>query len=530
MSDSTTIVLAEVKPVGESAVLSTTQKRAQAFAHLDDAKLGWFHLRATLVAGVGFFTDAYDIFVISLAMPMIYRVWYPDVDFVKTHPHLDALVKASTNWGNFIGQIAFGYLGDKLGRKQMYGVELIIMIVCTVGSALSASTLRGMDVLTMLAIWRFFLGIGIGGDYPMSAIITSEFANVKHRGMLMAAVFAMQGVGILVGGIMTIVFLAAFESHIRNDILMLDYVWRFMLGFGVVPAIFAIYFRLTIPETPRFTVDVVGDEDKAVRDVARVLEMNKTLDLSSTWVEPEKPDSKDIDPVKTNTVKQSDASSFMAHFGQWKNARVLIGTAYTWFALDIAWYGLSLNQATILTAINFNGANAKSPYEQFFQKAVGAVIINLMGTVPGYWVTVATIEKLGRKPIQYMGFAVITVCLLILAIFWDFMLSHTTYFIVVYTISQFFFNFGPNTTTFVVPGEVFPTRWRSTGHGLSAAAGKLGAIIGVQAVGPYFTENARAVLYTFAVVMATGCAATYLIPETKGKTLEELSDEIEMDA
>ncbi|KAL2915949.1 hypothetical protein HK105_204372 [Polyrhizophydium stewartii] len=92
----------------------------------------------------------------------------------------------------------------------------------------------------------------------------------------------------------------------------------------------------------------------------------------------------------------------------------------------------------------------------------------------------------------------------------------------------FFFNFGPNSTTFVVPGEVFPTRWRSTGHGLSAAAGKIGAIIGVQAVGPNFNNNPQLVIYVFAAVMATGFLATMLIPETKGKTLEELSNEDEV--
>ncbi|KAJ1342486.1 hypothetical protein BSLG_002928 [Batrachochytrium salamandrivorans] len=500
MTNESKVDMADCKLGDLSTELTAAQRRAQAFSHLDDAKLGWFHLRAVLVSGVGFFTDAYDIFVISLALPMIYAVWYPNVNVVKVHPHLDGLVKASTNWGNFVGQLAFGYLGDKLGRKKMYGVELIIMIVCTIGSALAASSVRGIDVLAMLAIWRFFLGIGIGGDYPMSAIITSEFANVKHRGMMMAAVFAMQGIGILIGGIVTVITLAAFETLLRKDILMLDYVWRII-----------------------YTVDVVGDEEKAQRDMVRVLEMNEVADVSSSWVPTESPQGICCYCYNRKAV-ESDGSNFIAYFGQWKHAKVLFGTAYCWFALDIAWYGLSLNQATILTAINYSGAGVSHQYERFYQTAVGAVLISLMGTVPGYWVTVATIERLGRKPIQYLGFAVITVCLLILAIFWDFMLKNTTYFIVVYTIAQFFFNFGPNSTTFVVPGEVFPTRWRSTGHGLSAAAGKLGAIIGVQVVGPFFTEHSQAVLITFAVVMATGFAATYFIPETKGKTLEELSE------
>ncbi|KAJ3203049.1 Inorganic phosphate transporter pho84, partial [Entophlyctis luteolus] len=133
--------------------------------------------------------------------------------------------------------------------------------------------------------------------------------------------------------------------------------------------------------------------------------------------------------------------------------------------------------------------------------------------------------KLGRKPIQYVGFGVITICLAILAAMWNTLSAQSTPFLVIFTIAQFFFQFGPNTTTFVVPGEVFPTRFRSTGHGISAACGKIGAILGVQAVGPIFSTNAQLVLAIFAAIMFTGILATVLIPETKGKTLEELSNE-----
>ncbi|RKO92433.1 major facilitator superfamily domain-containing protein [Blyttiomyces helicus] len=494
---------------------SAVQKRANAFASLDEAKLGWFHMRAVLVSGVGFFADAYDIFVIGLVLPMIYRYY----------PHMDALVKAATSWGNLVGQLGFGYLGDKLGRKKMYGVELIIMIVCTIGQCFSANAIRGFGVLTILGIWRFFLGVGIGGDYPMSAVITSEFANVRYRGMMLSAVFAMQGVGILCGGLVTLAALAAFQDQISRDYTYLDYVWRIALGCGVLPAIGAIYFRLTIPETPRYTVDVIGDAEKAESDVEKVLAMNNVRNITSNWKAPEENSA----PERRVHVKKNDAGNFSDYFGQWKNFKILLGTAYCWFALDIAWYGLSLNQSVVLGLINYGGKGDPNQYEVFRHKAIGNVIIACLGTVPGYWVTVATIERIGRKPIQIVGFAVITVCLAVLAARWDTISLQETNFLIVFTIAQFFFNFGPNTTTFVYPGEVFPTRWRSTGHGISAAAGKVGAILGVQAVGPYFTTNAKIVLWTFAVIMATGVPATYfLLPETKGKTLEELSGEDEV--
>jgi PHS family inorganic phosphate transporter-like MFS transporter len=158
---------------------TVSQRRSNAFAHLNDAKLGWFHFRAVLVSGVGFFTDAYDIFVIGQALPIIYQLYYPvnngiytfpdgntvhldasnsASNFIAENPHVDALLKASTNWGNLIGQLGFGYLGDRLGRKKMYGVELIIMIVCTLGSAMAGSAVRGASILVFIGIWRFCLG------------------------------------------------------------------------------------------------------------------------------------------------------------------------------------------------------------------------------------------------------------------------------------------------------------------------------------------------------------------------------------
>ncbi len=125
--------------------------------------------------------------------------------------YIDTLVKASGQIGTLIGQILFGILADRVGRKRMYGVELMIMITATCASALSGNLVSGFSIFTVLGIWRIILGLGIGGDYPLSAIITSEFATTKHRGAMMAAVFAMQGFGILTGCIVAIILLSIFK-------------------------------------------------------------------------------------------------------------------------------------------------------------------------------------------------------------------------------------------------------------------------------------------------------------------------------
>ena len=157
-----------------------------------------------------------------------------------------------------------------------------------------------------------------------------------------------------------------------------------------------------------------------------------------------------------------------------------------------------------------------------------------MGTVPGYWVTVALIEVLGRKKIQIIGFIGLGVTLLVLGVAYNQVKTASiTAFIVIFTLMQFFQNFGPNATTFVIPGEVFPTRYRSTAHGISAASGKLGAIIssaGLFQLKDIGGKNAQVptLLIIFSGFMVIGLIFTFLLPETKGKSLEELSNDEEI--
>ncbi|KAK9663429.1 hypothetical protein K7432_018103 [Basidiobolus ranarum] len=135
-----------------------------------------------------------------------------------------------------------------------------------------------------------------------------------------------------------------------------------------------------------------------------------------------------------------------------------------------------------------------------------------------------------------MGFMMLTIIFVILSAgFEKIRDTALALFIALFTLAQFFFNFGPNTTTFVLPSEVFPTRFRSTAHGISAASGKLGAIIAtfgfnqLVEIGGADGEHAflPQTLGIFAGIMFLGFLTTFWIPETKGKSLEEICDEIE---
>lgn len=175
-------------------------------------------------------------------------------------------------------------------------------------------------------------------------------------------------------------------------------------------------------------------------------------------------------------------------------------------------------------------------YHKLYNQAVGMIILTAAGSLPGYWTAVFTIDTVGRKPLQVLGFLLLTVVFSVLGFRLNYLSEGAM--LALYIVGQFLFNAGPNTTTFVVPGECFPTRYRSTGHGLSAAMGKIGAIV-AQGISIPLLRNGQVagcignacspyldrLLKLFALFMLLGTLVSLLIPETKGLTLEELSGE-----
>ncbi|KAI1799865.1 phosphate permease [Daldinia bambusicola] len=510
------------------------ERRRLALAEIDKAPFGWYHVRACIVAGIGFFTDSYDIFAVSLLNTMLGIVYYPQLGKLPTSS--DNAIKLSTSAGTVVGQLVFGWLADHVGRKRMYGLELIIIIFATLGQALSSGS-PSVNIVGLIIFWRVLLGVGIGGDYPLSSIITSEFATTKWRGAMMGAVFAMQGIGQLVCAFVMLFVTLGFKEALSVAAkttecdgycaVAVDKMWRTLIGFGAVPACIALYYRLTIPETPRYTFDIGRDVEKAADDVKAYISGKREGH----------PD--DIARIQARdaaqaqmTVPKASWSDFCRHYSIPKNGLLLFGTAGSWFMLDVAFYGLSLNNAVILEVIGYSTKNAKNTYEILYNTAIGNLIIVLAGAVPGYWVSVATLDTLGRKTIQMGGFIILTILFVVMGFAYNHISSNGL--LAIYVLAQFFFNFGPNMTTFIVPGEVFPTRYRSTSHGISAASGKVGSIIGQGAISILRTRGATKdndapwmdhVLEIYALFMLLGIVTTVFIPETKRKTLEELSGE-----
>ncbi|KAL6866879.1 major facilitator superfamily domain-containing protein [Trichoderma novae-zelandiae] len=530
-----------------SHITDPNLRRRLALSEIDKVPFGLYHVRAVLVAGAGFFLDSYDIFAINLITSLLGLVFYSGDNHVNGYggnggilpDSVNQALKASTSGGIVLGMLVFGLLADTLGRRRMYGVELIIITIGTFGCAL-ASPSPTISAAGLLVFWRVMMGIGIGGDYPLSSVITSEFAPTRWRGAMMAAVFSMQGLGQLLAAIVALVTTVAFKSHYINisaegacDLACreaADRSWRIIVGFGAVPACLALYYRITIPETPRYTFDIQNDIEKADADIRAYVSSKSKSDYSIKRAR-----SGTLTTEQSLDLPAASWPDVISYFGTWRNFKVLLGTTMSWFFLDLAYYGLGLNNSLVLSAIGY--ANGRTLYHKLYNQAVGMIILACAGSIPGYWAAVFTIDSVGRKPLQFVGFLLLTVIFCVLGFCFD-SLSETA-MLVLYIVAQFLFNAGPNTTTFIIPGECFPTRYRSTGHGLSAAAGKLGAIVAQVISIPILNKDAPAdcqggtscsphlnrLLQLFALFMFLGTIVSLLVPETKGLTLEELSGE-----
>jgi len=441
---------------------------------LNEAPRSRFHRRTVLVSGVGFFTDAYDLFVISTVATIVATQW-----------HLSTLqtswVTGSAVLGAFLGAVVFGRIADVLGRKQVYTIVAAIMILGALASAVAPG-------FVWLVVARFVLGLGIGGDYPVSAVLMSEYSNRKDRGRLVGMVFSMQALGLIVGPLVGLLLLTSGMSHSMT--------WRIMLALGAVPAAAVIYLRAKMPESPRFKAQVQGRSEQAGRDIAAY-----------------------SDGVVETSAASAQGTQRM-RLGQFlrnrRMALLLVGTAGSWFLFDYAYYGNTLSLPAILKQVD-----STASLETKLLWTLGMFVVF---AVPGYIVAVLTMDRIGHRRLQFIGFAVMAAAFLTLAGF-EHLTTSVAPFLAIFGLSYFFVEFGPNMTTFVLPSEVFPVSMRTTGHGIAAGVGKLGAFVGVFVV-PQLQKHygLRGMLVIAGSAAALGFLLTTILPEPARRNLEEFSD------
>jgi MFS family permease len=424
------------------------------FAHLDDSGITREHWKIMFISGMGFFTDAYDLFIIGVVMHLLRAEWH-------TSPLAEGLVTSTALLASAVGAVLFGRVADMLGRKRIYGYEVLVLSAGAIASAFSPN-------IWWLIGFRIILGVGIGGDYPVSSTIMSEFSGKKHRGMMVSLVFAMQAAGLIVGPLLAALLLVINLDH--------DLVWRLLLAFGAVPAMAVFQMRRHLAETPRFQMGASQQSGQ----------------------------------------KATFAEGFQRLLAR-RDLRVrLLGASLAWFLMDFAYYGNTVSSPMVLHAI--------APTDNLLTQTLTQLAVFAAAAVPGYFVAAAMIDRIGRKPIQLLGFFMMGASFLAMALIPG--IEKLLYpLLIIYGISYFFTEFGPNATTFVYPAELFPVEGRTTGHGIASAAGKIGGFAGVFTFPLLMAwHGLLSAEMSAAIASVLGLVVTLvMLPETNGRSLEELS-------
>ncbi|KAI1381220.1 MFS general substrate transporter [Hypoxylon crocopeplum] len=469
---------------------------------IDQPGLDGFQWKVWLVAASGFFTTSYSIFAVNVISPSLSYV-YPECSRGWTINSL--AINLTTLTGTMIGMLIFGHLADRYGRKAVYGLELSIIVVATVGmTTASSGHMNSMNIYGWISFWRAMLGIGLGAEYPLSAIIVAEWSSTKSRGKMIAAVFLMQSLGQLAAYALGLAILDGISnnfglSHAETsyDIAspVIDIVWRTTIGIGALPALISLFLRRIIPETPHYLAEKEKVED-AVEAVGLIYPVDATLQLT---------DQIGLAPPKrslekgwwSSTAEYIDGmKEYLAEKGRW---RALLGVMATWWILDLAYYGLGLDNPrtistiwlsephdTSLDEVGCNNATWSADpaqpnitiYEMLRQDSVRNIMTISSGALPGSIIILLAIDYLPRT--TWMGWMFVALAGLFAinggTFFVTFETEQHALTVTLYVLAQVIFNLGPNTITFMLPAELFATKYRGTFYGLAAASGKLGAI------------------------------------------------------
>jgi MFS family permease len=402
--------------------------------HLDDTPFTRTQRKVWILSAMGVLLDGFDFFIIGVALPLIAH------DF-----HMNAatkgLVAVAAVAGAFFGALAFGQVADRVGRKGMFLVDIILFVVFSAASAVAWNP-------ASLIAFRFILGIGIGADYPIGVSYIAECVPTRLRGRLLVGAFAFQALGSLLG---VLVGLAILKLDPTLN------AWRVMLAFGVLPAVVVVLMRNGLPESVRWHL-ARGNYEKASRAASALLEFPVTLN-------------------EKNSPKVEHRLSFSSLFKK-RYLRRTVFASVPWFLQDISTYGIGIFTPTILAAMSFGGGS------NFIAKDMGATdgaaVIDLL-LVVGFMLAIVLVRRVSRVALQIVCFLGMALGLLMAAasslypvhsggqvemIFGGFMVFNAL------------MNMGPNSTTYLLSGETFPTSIRATGAGFAASMAKLGAVLG----------------------------------------------------
>ncbi len=433
------------------------------------------HWMLWLITGAGFALDGFDLFIIGVALPLLLEQF----KFLNSDPFLLGLLAAAAPIGAIVGASVFGRLTDILGRKFILILNMFIFIIFSILCGVAWS-------VWSLIIFRFIAGIGIGGEYPVNSSYIAELIPKKHRKRMQVGNFSFQAIGAVAGALLGVIIL---------ELMPYVWTWRIMLGIPAVFSLILLFFRMKMPESPRWLA-ARGEMKKASKTLSIITDDNK------------------IRLNKHKTIESKFTDIFKPQF-----LKLTILSAVPWFLMDIAFYGIGIFTPIILSKI-FKG-NVHSFIEKDLHSIKSALFVDCF-LIIGILIAIYLVKKRGMLKLSISGFYVMGIGMLLL-MFSSYMLGTIFYTPVIFLGFIIFYlavNAGPNPMTFMIPARVYPTNLRATGHGFSAAFAKTGATLGIVIL-PWMQHNLgiQGITLFMAIVCFLGAVITqffsYMIVKDK---------------
>ncbi|MCL4352780.1 MAG: MFS transporter [Firmicutes bacterium] len=425
---------------------------------LDQGRLTRFHYRLITVGGLGTLFDSMDVGIISFILAALIGAWH--LDSVEI-----GVVGSISLVGMAVGAALSGMLADRFGRRQLFMLTLLIYAVATGLSALSIA-------LWMLILLRFVVGVGLGGELPVTTTLVTEFMPQKQRGRGIVLLESFWAVGWFVAALVSYLFIPRFG-------------WRSGFLVGMLPAFYVLYLRRGIPESPRYLAKTGRGAE-----AQRVLRQMGHGEVAATSV---------AVPMRRGRLGDLFAKGV---------ARRTIMLWILWVGMNFAYYGIFLWFPSVLVQHGYS-----------LVESLKYTLIVTAVQIPGYFSAALLVDRWGRKPV--LGLYIL-LSAIAAALFGN---AHLTWQFLAFGSILSFFNLGAWGVTYTFTTEQYPTLVRGTGSGWAMGIGRIGGIIGPTIVGWLFASHfgLQTVFYLFmAVLIIVAVAVMALGKETKGISLESL--------
>lgn len=419
-------------------------------------------------SGVGWALDAMDVGLISFIVAALAEQW--------------GLTDAERSWiisvgfiGMAVGATFGGLLADKIGRRSVFALTLLIY-----GLATGASSLVGS--VAVLLVFRFIIGLGLGAELPVASTLVSEFAPKNIRGRVIVWLEAFWALGWIAAALIGYFVVAASDDG-----------WRWGLALGAVPALYALIIRIHTPESVRF-LETKGKYEEAERIVQ---EYEESAGPEYEYAGPTVQSPQDAEKL---AVPQPDK-----HLTIWSPAmrRRTIALWIIWFGINFSYYGAFTWIPSLLTSQGFS-----------LVKSFEFTLIITLAQVPGYFTAAYLIEKIGRRSTLSMFLAGSAMAAILYG------QAATEWQIIAAGMMLSFFNLGAWGALYAIGPELYPTTVRGTGTGAAAGFGRIASIITPLLVPLFISWGGNVLTFTiFSIAFAIAAGATFFLPEQRGKAI-----------